>query len=101
MSRKATPIAITRHKLPPKPVAAPKPFVSKIEIPKFMPKQTEEPIAASPIPGAAPAGSRKMVNTFAKPIKLSGKTRGVRAQDIPFQLAERGGKILVAPNGSV
>src|SRR5258706_11629892 len=42
LSTKAQPLAITRHKLTPKPVAAPKPFVSKITMPKFVPTETDE-----------------------------------------------------------
>jgi TonB family protein len=72
------------------PVAAPKPFVSKITMPKFVPTETDEPIAASPLPGAAPAAKHRMVQAFAPAPKLKGKSRGVRASDIPFQLSDRG-----------
>ena len=98
MSSKSKPLAITAHKVVAKP-AAPKPFVSKIAMPKFVPTETDEPIAASPMPGLAPAASHKAVNAFAPPPKLTGKTRGVRAQDIPFQLADRGTS--VAGGGAV
>src|SRR5207302_9066207 len=47
------PISITPHhmtpKAPPKPVA-PKLFVSRITMPKFVPHQADEPMAASPLP---------------------------------------------------
>jgi len=89
-SAHARPIPVMRHHLIPKP-AAHIPFVSKITMPKFVPHAADEPIAASPIPDSAPAASHRVVSAFAKPIKLAGKTRGVRAQDIPFQLADRGG----------
>ena len=89
MASKPQPLAITHHKLTPK--ASPKPFVSKITMPKFVPTETDEPIAASPIPGAAPAASRRAVQAFAPAPKLTGKSRGVRAADIPFQLSDRGG----------
>src|SRR5258706_3486942 len=83
-------IPVMRHHVMPKP-AAHIPFVSKITMPKFVPHQPDEPIAASPIPHSAPAASHRVVNSMSPRIKLTGKTRGVRAQDIPFQLAERGG----------
>ncbi len=105
MSSKAHPVAITRHKLMPRPAAAPRPFVSKITMPKFVPRETDEPIAASPIPGNAPAARRRAVTAFAPAIKLSGKSRGVRAEDIPFKLTDRGsagvgaGAIVAIPIG--
>jgi periplasmic protein TonB len=91
MATKAQPLSITRHKVAPKPVAAPKPFVSKIAMPKFVPTESDEPVAASPLPGLAPAASHRAVRSYIQAPKLSGKTRGVRAADIPFQLTERGG----------
>jgi TonB family protein len=90
MSAKSHPLAITRHKLTRKPLAAPKPFVSKITMPKFVPTESDEPIAASPLPGMAPAASHKAIRSFIPAPKLTGKTRGVRAEDIPFQLTDRG-----------
>ncbi len=89
-SAHAHPVAVTHHKLMPRANAAPKPFVSKITMPKFVPHETDEAIAASPIPGSAPAAAKRAVTAFAPPPKLSGKTRGVRAQDIPFELTDRG-----------
>ncbi len=105
MSTKAQPLAITRHKLAPKPVTAPKPFVSKIAMPKFVPTESDEPIAASPLPGLAPAASHRAVRSFIPAPKLSGKTRGVRASDIPFELSDRGslatagGRVVAIPVG--
>src|SRR5579864_4658278 len=80
MAAKAHPVPVSHQRIVAKP-AAPKPFVSKIEMPKFVPHETDEPIAASPIPGVAPAAAHKAVNAFAPAPKLKGKSRGVRAQD--------------------
>src|SRR5439155_26750483 len=66
---------------------------------------TAEPIAASPIPGMAPAASHRAIRAFVPAPLLSGKTRGVRASDIPFQLTDRGslassaGRIVAIPIG--
>jgi len=100
----AHPIAVTRHPMMAIKHSAPKPFVSKITMPKFVPHEADEPIAASPLPGVAPAAQHRAVNAFATPKPLTGKTRGVRAQDIPFQLADRegvsaGGTIVAIPIG--
>ncbi len=105
MSKKAQPLSITRHKVTPKPVAAPKPFVSKITMPKFVPTETDEPIAASPLPGLAPASPHRAVRSFIPAPKLSGKTRGVRASDISFELSDRSsvasaaGRVVAIPIG--
>lgn len=93
MQPKPAPVQITRRQPKPatKPAAeAPKRFVSKVEIPKFVPRSNDEPIAASPIPGLAPSAPRRMTQAFAKPQKLTGKTRGIRAGDINFKLTDRG-----------
>jgi TonB family protein len=93
LSAKTSPMPIMPHHLTAKPIAAPKPFVSRIEMPKFVPHETDEPIAASPLPGIAPAASHKAVNAFTPAPVFKGKSRGVRAEDIPFQLSERGSGI--------
>ena len=91
MSRKSEPLAISRHPMTKmKAVSAPKPFASKIAMPKFVPHETEDAIAASPIPGVAAASSRRHINSYTPPPAFHGKTRGVRADDIPFHLSERG-----------
>jgi TonB family protein len=70
--------------LPPKPV-----FRTKIEIPKFVPRSSEDIVAASPAPGMVKAAPHRMERAPApKPALL--KSRGVRAQDIPFKLSDRG-----------
>lgn len=102
--------ALTVSKKPAKaapPAPAPKPkFVSKIEMPKFVPRSnSEEAIAASPAPGlSAPAPRRAMQLATPAPV-LKGKTRGVRAGDVNFQLTDRGsamaggGRVVAIPIG--
>jgi TonB family protein len=89
LSRKHSPVRARRH-VEARAPAPKRPFVSKIEIPKFVPQVSDEPIAASPVPGVAPAASRKMTRSFAPAPKLKGKSRGVRAEDIHFELSDRG-----------
>jgi len=98
------PAPVTKRNIVVKPHAAPKPFVSKITIPKFVPTDSETPIAASPMPGLAPAASRRAVASTAPIIKLRGKSRGVRASDIHFELSDRGslaagGAVVAVPIG--
>jgi TonB family protein len=101
--KKAKKAGLALHK--PKPITAQrkappaKHFVSKIEIPKFVPGESAEPIAASPLPGVAPAGTRKVTRAFIPAPKLRGKTRGVRAGDIHFKLEDRG--TFVAGSGAI
>ena len=76
-----------------------KAYISKITIPKFVPRETDEPIAASPVPGRAPAAARRMTQALAPPAKLSGRTRGVLAGDVHFELSDRGS--LAAAAGAV
>ncbi len=91
MSTKAKPMAIIPHRKPAHVAPpAPKPFVSKITMPKFVPRETEEAIAASPVPGTALSSPHRAVRAFVPAPKLTGKSRGVRANDIPFQLSDRG-----------
>lgn len=90
LSSKPTPAKITPRSVPkPAPVAA-KPFVSKISMPKFVPRDSDMPIAASPMPGMAPASNRKAISPMVAPPALKGKSRGIRADSIPFQLSDRG-----------
>jgi TonB family protein len=90
MKAKAHPAAPLHDRVAPKPAAAPKPFVSKITMPKYVPTETDESIAASPLPGVAPAGRQRASRASGPAMKLSGKSRGVRADDIHFQLSDRG-----------
>jgi len=90
MHRTAHPMPVSHQRTMPKPKAARHPFVSKITMPKFVPREMDEPIAASPIPGAAPAARFHATQALSAPPILSGRTRGVRAQDIHFQLSDRG-----------
>jgi TonB family protein len=105
ISAKSHPLAVVPHKIAPKVHPAPKPFVSKIQMPKFVPTETDEPIAASPLPGMAPAAKQRAVTAFTPAPKLTGKSRGVRAMDIPFQLSDRGsiassgGRVVAIPVG--
>lgn len=90
LSSKPIPAKITPRSTPkPAPVAA-KPFVSKIAIPKFVPQDIDMPIAASPMPGLAPASSRRAISPMVAPAPLKGRSRGVRADDIHFKLEDRG-----------
>jgi len=92
VSRHQAPITITRHHVQPQHAApARKPFVSKITMPKFVPHESDEPIAASPAPGISAPAPRPMTQAFAPAPKLKSKTRGVRAQDINFEISDRGG----------
>ncbi|HVO32368.1 MAG TPA: energy transducer TonB [Elusimicrobiota bacterium] len=85
---KKAPVVAARH---PTPRPAPKRFVSKIAIPKFIPHSMDDaPIAASPIPATAAAAPRRMTAAFAPAPKLKAKTRGIRAEDIHFELADKG-----------
>jgi TonB family protein len=105
MKAKAHPVTVSRHKAAPKVKTAPRPFLTKITVPKFVPREIDEPIAASPMPGRAPAAARRMTQAFAPAPKLSGKTRGVRAGDIHFELSDRGslaasaGQVVAIPLG--
>lgn len=99
MHAKAHPTPVSREHQAPKVKAVPRPFISKITIPKFVPTGTDEPIAASPLPGLAPAAARRMTKAAAPGPKLSGKTRGVRASDVHFELSDRGA--LSASGGAV
>lgn len=90
LSAKSQPAVIAPHKPAKVAPVAPKPFVSKISMPKFTPRDSDMPIAASPMPGMAPASSRRAVSPMVAPPALRGKSRGVRADSIPFQLSDRG-----------
>jgi TonB family protein len=80
---------ISHSKPIPKP--KPKPFVSKIVIPKFVPHTMDDaPIAASPAPGISAPAPRRAVQPMTPPQKLKGKSRGIRASDINFELSDRG-----------
>lgn len=85
MSQKPKPMTITK-KVEPKPT--PKPFVSKVTMPKYIPRSEDDMIAASPAPGISMPAKSQM--TQAPAPKLVGKSRGVRAQDIAFKLEDRG-----------
>lgn len=87
--RHPKPLPMTRHAVAhAKP--APHPFVSKITMPKFIPHEDDEPIAASPAPGISAPSPHRMTQAAAPVRKLHSKTRGVRAQDISFELSDRG-----------
>lgn len=89
-AKKPAPIAIAKKKTPAPPVAAPKPFVSKVSMPKFTPRASDEMLAASPAPGmSAPARTRMERGPAPAPV-LKGKTRGIRATDVNFELTDRG-----------
>jgi TonB family protein len=70
-----------------------------------VPHESDDPIAASPLPGPSPAViNHRSASPMGAPIKLKGKSRGVRAQDIPFELTDRagiasGGAIVAIPVG--
>jgi TonB family protein len=85
------PAPVTRHHSVVRPKAVPKPFTSKITIPKFVPTDHDEPIAASPLPGIAPSAPHPATQALAPMPIMVGKTRGVRAEDISFKLSDRGG----------
>jgi TonB family protein len=89
MAKKPEAVSVTRR-APAKAKAAPKPFVSKINIPKFVPRDSDEIIAASPAPGISAPAPRRMQQAANPGPVLRGKTRGVRAQDIHFELKDRG-----------
>ena len=85
-----TPVAITRHHVVAHPHPAPKRFVSKIEMPKFVPHASEDIVAASPSPGITAPAPHPATQALAPMVPLKSKTRGIRAQDINFQLSDRG-----------
>ncbi len=89
LSRPAKPIPVTTHAVV-HAKATPHPFQSKITMPKFIPHASDEPLAASPAPGISAPSPHRMVQAFAPPAKLRGKTRGVRASDINFELTDKG-----------
>jgi TonB family protein len=90
MHHAAHPAPVNRHRLAARSRPAPRPFVSKITIPKYIPVDRDEPIAGSPIPGTAPAAPHPMTQALAPMPIMVGKTRGVRAEDISFKLSDRG-----------
>lgn len=108
ISKKAEPVTISKKpRVTPAPVkAAPKPFVSKITMPKFVPRSSDEMLAASPAPGVAAAAPHRAVQAIHQAPVLKGKTRGIRASDINFELTDRGalnaggGHVVAIPIGA-
>ena len=49
------------------------PFVSKITMPKFVPHESDEPIAASPAPGISAPSPHRMTQAYAPATKLHSK----------------------------
>ncbi len=98
VTQKPKPMTITKKVAPPQP----KPFISKISIPKFVPRTSEDIIAASPTPGLSVPARQKMVQAPVAPLK--GKSRGIRAADINFKLEDKGtlipgGRLVAIPIG--
>lgn len=74
-------------KTPPKPVR--RPFVSRVEMPTFVPNAKDELMAASPVPGMAPAAKTRMVQQAVAPPLLTAKSRGIVAGDVRFKLQDK------------
>ncbi|OGR89607.1 MAG: hypothetical protein A2992_07625 [Elusimicrobia bacterium RIFCSPLOWO2_01_FULL_59_12] len=72
---------------------APRPRVSAIKIPKFVPRASDDTalLTAAPTPTAKTPALRPAANPFSPMPKLTSRSRGIRASDIPFQLKDRGG----------
>jgi len=84
----------------PKVVPPPKPvFKSKIEMPKFTPRSSEDIAMASPTPGMVPNVQKRVSQQAVSAPLLSSKSRGIRAQDINMKLTERSG--LAMPSAAV
>jgi TonB family protein len=84
-------IASSRHMTHPvvrRPKIAPKPFVSRIALPKFVPHTSEDIVAASPAPGISAPAPHPMTQALATP-HLKTKSRGIRASDINFELTDK------------
>jgi TonB family protein len=90
MTKKPLPIPVMKRQPPPPPKLTPKPFVSRVAMPKFVPRSSDEPIAASPAPGISAPARQRAVNAFKAPEPLKAKSRGIRAADINFELTDRG-----------
>lgn len=80
--------------LPPKPI-----FKSKIEMPKFTPRSSDDIISASPTPGLLPAAKHSVTRSAVVAPLLSSKSRGIRADNVHFKLTERSG--LAMPSAAV
>jgi TonB family protein len=105
MQRTKHTVPVSRSRPVLKPRAAPKPFMSKITMPKFIPRESDEPMAASPLPGITESAPHPMTQALAPMPILVGKSHGIRAGDIAFKLSDRSalagsaGRIVSIPIG--
>ena len=84
-------------KVQPKPQliqAKPKPvvrhaFISKVELPKFVPQDNDEILASSPRPGLAPAAAKPMTQSPIAAPALHARSHGIVAEDVHFQLVDK------------
>lgn len=82
------PIA-AKPKPAPKPIVH-KPFVSHIDMPKFLPRDNEDVLAATSKPTVAPAAKERMVQSaVVAPPLLRGRSHGIVAQDVHMQLVDK------------
>jgi TonB family protein len=72
----------------PKPVLH-RTFISKVELPKFVPQDNDEILASSPRPDLAAAAPKPMARApMASPL-LHAKSRGIISDDVHFQLVDK------------
>ena len=75
---------------------APRTRISQVKMPKFVPHASDEDALASvnhPAKLATATALRPTTSPFITTPKLAGKTRGIRASDVHFQLTDRGTSI--------
>jgi TonB family protein len=91
--KKRAGLAPKMHPKPPIMQAKPKPvrrtFISKVELPKFVPHDNDELLASSPRPGLAPAAAKPMARAPMATPMLHGKFHGIVADDVHFQLTDK------------
>jgi len=66
-------------------------FISKVDLPKFRPRDTDEVLAASSVPGMAPAAKQRMTQAPTPAPMLHVKTHGIAVDEIHFKLSDRSG----------